>query len=271
VCGRGDASCRRRLADAAPHARLEVAHLTYQYPASDGGIYDLSFAIPRGSFTVITGPIGAGKTTLLEVLQGLRPMHHGVIQWNGMVVADPARFFVPPRSAYTPQVPRLFSETVRENILLGLPEQQVDLAGAMRTSVFDEESARFSLGLDTPIGMRGVRLSGGQIQRLAAARMVVRQPELLIVDDLSSALDVETERTLWARMAALHQAGTTILAVSHRQGVLRRADRVFLLEQGTMRASGPLTMLLSNSADMRQWWAHILGEQAGQPEPSTDG
>jgi ATP-binding cassette subfamily B protein len=245
---------------------LEVAHLTYEYPTSNAGIRDLTFAITRGSFTVITGPIGAGKTTLLEVLQGLRPMDHGTIQWNGVLVAEPAAFFVPPRSAYTPQVPRLFSETIRENILLGLPDSHVDIDAAIHMSVFEEDVASFSQGTNTPIGVRGVRLSGGQIQRLAAARMFVRQPELLIVDDCSSALDVETERTLWARMAALNQAGTTCIVVSHRQAVLQRADDILLLDRGAIQARGSLTRLLATSEAMQQWWAHILDAGPGQAD-----
>ena len=122
-------------------------------------------------------------------------------------MADPATFFVPPRCAYTPQVPRLFSETLQHNILLGLPDDAVDLPGrAARGRAGAGRGRRWRTGLDTLVGPRGVRLSGGQVQRAAAARMFVRDAELLVFDDLSSALDVETERLLWERLFARRAA-----------------------------------------------------------------
>ena len=103
----------------------------YRLPIT--GIADISFTLPRGSFTVITGRIGSGKTTLLKTLLGLLPSQSGEILWNGERVADPTTFFVPPRVAYTAQVPRLFSESLRDNLLLGLPEEQVDVMAAVET------------------------------------------------------------------------------------------------------------------------------------------
>src|SRR5262249_10817442 len=147
------------------------------------------------------GRIGSGKTTLLRVLLGLLPKQAGELRWNGELIDDPNQILRPPRCAYTSQVPRLFSETLRQNILLGLPADKVDLLNAIHLSVMEPDVAALERGLDTLVGPRGVRLSGGQVQRAAAARMFVREPELLVFDDLSSALDVETERTLWERLA----------------------------------------------------------------------
>ena len=135
----------------------------------------------------------------------------------------PASFFVPPRSAYTAQVPLLFSESIRDNILMGLPEDKVDLAAAIRLAVLEADLGEMPQGLDTMLGAKGVRISGGQRQRTAAARMFVRGPELLVFDDLSSALDVETEQLLWERLLARRTA--TCLAVSHRHAALRRLRR----------------------------------------------
>ena len=149
---------------------------------------------------MITGRVGAGKTTLLRVLLGLLPMDGGEIRWNGEVVEDPGAFFVPPRSAYTAQVPRLFSNSLRNNILMGLDADDETLMQAIRQAVMEADLAELESGLDTQVGPKGVKLSGGQIQRTAAARMFVRDPELLVFDDLSSALDVETEQALWERL-----------------------------------------------------------------------
>lgn len=233
--------------------RLEVRGLSYAYPGSAREIANVSFALERGSFTAITGRIGAGKTTLLHVLLGLLPSDAGEILWNDRPVEDPAAFFVPPRSAYTPQVPRLFSETLRENLLLGHPEDPAALGAAIHAAVLEPDLPALDRGLDTLVGPRGVKLSGGQVQRAAAARMFVRESELLVFDDLSSALDAETEAELWRRLFARGR-DATCLVVSHRPAALRRADQVLLVDSGHLVARGSLDELLRSSAEMQQLW-----------------
>ena len=237
---------------------IEVSGLTYARPNGAGRITDVSFTLTRGSFTVITGEIGSGKTTLVQVLLGLLPRDRGMVRWNGRLVHDPATFFVPPRSGYTPQVPRLFSETLRENLTLGRPDDAPALRSAIRAAVLEPDLGTLELRLDTLVGPRGVKLSGGQIQRAGAARMFLPEPELRVLDDLSSALDAETETELWRRLFARGRE-VTCLVVSHRPAVLRRADQVLLVDGGRVVGTGTLDRLLTSSAEMRRLWRDEQG------------
>jgi ATP-binding cassette subfamily B protein len=268
---------------------LQVKGLTVRHTDGNGtdkpaGIEDVSFELARGTLTVVVGRIGAGKSTLLRALLGLLPLDGGEMRWNGQAVDDPATFFQPPRAGYTPQVPGLLSATLRENVLLDWPATEQELDRAVHTAVLERDVAAFPEGVDTLIGGRGRRLSGGQAQRTALARMLVRRPELLVMDDVSSALDVETEQVLWQRLLdrrgailarptdggrrdapvstayALdgrdNRAPTgytpTCLVVSHRRAVLERADQILVLAEGRIVDRGTLEELLRRCPEMRR-------------------
>jgi ATP-binding cassette subfamily B protein len=211
--------------------RLEVVELTARY--RDGSARDqvavgpVSFSAARGTFTVVTGPVGAGKTTLLRALLGLAHQADvtGEVRWNGRTVTDRGAFLVPPNAAFLPQVPQLLSDSIADNVSLG-PRRAEQLAAALHAAAVADDVAAMPDGGDTLVGPRGLRLSGGQRQRLATARALVHEPELVVLDDLSSALDVETELRLWDNLSA---AGLTVIAVSHRAVAIERADQVIRL------------------------------------------
>jgi ATP-binding cassette subfamily B protein len=240
---------------------LEVMALSFQYPAGHGGIYDVSFSLRRGDFVVITGRVGSGKSTLLRVLLGLLPKTAGRIMWNGRPVLDPATFLTPPHSSYTAQVPRLFSETLRDNVLVG--DRRKNLLFALECAAMGPDITALENGVDTMIGTRGVNLSGGQVQRACAARMFAHASDLMIIDDLSSGLDVATERKLWDHLFSAGEA--TCLVVSHRRPALRRANQILVLENGRISARGNLSELLVSSTEMRRIWdEEKIWEVAGQ-------
>lgn len=234
-----------------PFRRLEVRNLSYAYPGELAGVADVSFAVDAGAFVVITGKIGSGKTTVLRALLGLVPSD-GVVEWNGEIVQDRASFLVPPRTAYTSQIPQLFSDTLAGNIALGRNLARERLREAVSLAVLDPDLERLEHGMDTLVGARGVKLSGGQVQRSAAARMFATEADLLVFDDLSSALDVQTERLLWQRLADRRNA--TCLVVSHRRAVLQRADTILLMDGGRIIDRGSLDELLQRSHIMRDLW-----------------
>jgi ATP-binding cassette subfamily B protein len=211
--------------------RLSVDGLSIVH--GDGtGVREVSFEVERGDFVVITGPVGAGKSTLLRGLLGLawQAESTGEVRWNGFEVQDRAAFFVPPNAAFLSQVPQLISDSVGDNVSLG-PVADGAVARALEIAAITPDVAAMPGGVDTMIGPRGLRLSGGQRQRLALARALVHQPELLILDDLSSAVDVETEVELWEN---LRQRGVTVIAVSHRTVAFERSTSLYRLDRGRL-------------------------------------
>ena len=223
---------------------LAVVGLSAVHPDGTIGVSDVTFDVAAGELVLLLGPVGAGKSSLLAALAGL--VHHsGHVRWNGVDVEDPQVFLRPGQVAYVAQVPRVLSGTFGDNVRLD-HERVLDraVADARLSSDVDEAG-----GLDSLVGHRGVRLSGGQVQRVAFARALATDAELVLADDVSSALDARTEVELWD---ALRTRGTTVIASTSKQSALRQADRVIVLVDGHVAAAGPWRALARD-------WQHLAG------------
>ena len=223
-----------------PSSRRAKASCTLGSQAWPAGVNDISFVLERGSFTVLAGRVGSGKTTILRALLGLVPAG-GEVRWNDRLIEDRASFLVPPRSAYTPQIPKLFSDTLAYNISLRERMTEESVHAAAHLAVLDTDLDRLAGGLETVVGARGVKLSGGQVQRSAVARMFATEADLLVFDDLSSALDLHTEAELWERL--FEHRSATCLVVSHRPAALQRADQILVVDDGEIVDRGRLDEL----------------------------
>ncbi|MET0433967.1 MAG: ABC transporter ATP-binding protein [Cellulomonas sp.] len=208
------------------------------------GVAGVDLTVERGELVLLLGRVGAGKSSLLSALAGLMA-HTGRIRWNGTDVEDAEAFLRPGRVAHVAQVPRVLSGTFADNVRLD-HDRAVDgpLAAARMASDVAEAG-----GPDALVGHRGVRLSGGQVQRLALARALSTEAELLLADDVSSALDASTEIELWS---ALRERGTTVVGATSKRAALARADRVVVLEEGAVVAVGPWR-------DLAARWGHLAG------------
>ncbi|MEU0316452.1 ABC transporter ATP-binding protein [Nocardioides sp. NPDC006273] len=227
-----------------PLHSLELSALSAVHDDGTIGVSDVSLTISRGELVLLVGQVGSGKSSLLASLAGLIE-HTGTIRWNDELVEDPQSFLRPGQVAYVAQVPRVLSGTFSDNIRLGHDRPFDNPVADARLELDVKEAG----GPDAIVGHRGVRLSGGQVQRLALARALAAETELLLADDVSSALDAATEIELWR---ALRDRHTTVIGATSKRAALAQADRVVVMVNGEVAAVGPWT-------ELAPAWSHLAG------------
>jgi ATP-binding cassette subfamily B protein len=227
--------------------RLEFSGLSFAYKGRDkNALHDISFSIACGERILVVGAVGSGKSTLLKAAAGLLAPDSGSIFINGSPLPAFGQGTWTEMIGYVPQEALLFSGSIEENVALGAPgisgtsENIPQLSKErfrelMRIAQMEEEVRSLPEGGQSLVGQRGTSLSGGQKQRLAVARALARDPQLLLLDDMTASLDSENEERLWRLLEA---KGTSILAVSHRLSSIQYVDKVLFLEEGCISAFG---------------------------------
>lgn len=224
-----------------PHRQIRLERASFRYPGSrQDTLSGIDLAIPAGSSLCLAGPTGAGKSTAVDMLLGLLPPSSGSVTVDGTpITADNVRAWQR-NIGYVPQSIYLLDDTIASNIALGTAPEDVDahrLERAARIAeIHDFIATELPAGYETVVGERGASLSGGQRQRIGIARAVYRDPAVLILDEATNELDLETEARILRSLEAL--GGRTIVFVSHKPSVAARCDRIVVLESGRMTAQG---------------------------------
>jgi ATP-binding cassette subfamily B protein len=249
---------------------ISFHRVSFSFPGSERKILsEITLEIPAGKTVAVVGKVGSGKSWLINMIPRLIDPTDGTVTLDGIDLKEYRLEELRRSIGYVPQEPVLFSDTVRKNILFGRKKKSPDLMEwAIEVSQLKDEVAQFPQGLDTPIGTRGMSISGGQKQRLALARALVGKPKILILDDCTSALDSRTEAALWERLHQVMPEMTAVL-ITHRPDTLERADVIYVLDDGHLVESGTHRQLMMQEGHYyRIYRRYRLAEQVGA-EPVT--
>jgi len=229
--------------------RLSIESVSFAYEGSDRLVLDdISLSVQRGQSIAVVGTSGAGKSTLIDLILGLHRPLHGSIEIDGVDIYSDLEGWQQ-QIGLVPQDVYLLDASLRENVAFGVPENEIDedlVNDAIQRAQLEPFVASLPDGLDTFTGERGVRISGGQRQRLGIARAFYTQPQVLVLDEATSSLDNATEAELAATIAELH-GKLTMIVIAHRLSTVKNCDRVFLLEHGRLTASGSFEELVATN------------------------
>jgi len=241
-----------RLAGA-PELRFE--RVAFSYDTNRAILHDLSFTVPAGSTTAVVGASGAGKSTLARLLFRFYDVTGGAILLDGQDLRSVTQSSLREAIGIVPQDTVLFNDTLRYNVAYGRPgAADVEIEAAARAAQLGAFVASLPLGWDTPVGERGLKLSGGEKQRVAIARMLLKNPPVLVLDEATSALDSRNEAAIQVALRAV-AAHRTTLVIAHRLSTIVDADQILVMDAGRIVERGRHDELLALGGRYAQMWA----------------
>ena len=237
----------------APKGDVVLKDVVASAPGRDTPILQgVSAIMPPGTVTVVLGASGSGKSTLARVLLGIWPHSAGQVLLDGQAIGKWNRMELGPHVGYLPQDIELFDGTIAENIARAGNVESEKVIEAAEAAGLHAMILRFPKGYDTPMGEAGGLLSGGQRQRIGLARAMYGMPELVVLDEPNANLDDEGEAALVRAVQGLKAQGKTVVLISHRPGIVSVADRLLILQNGTVQASGPRDGVLAALQKQRE-------------------
>lgn len=257
-----------------PHQDIALEHVRFSYTGAEADevLHDVSLHLPAGSFTALVGPSGGGKSTVAKLIARFWDVTGGQITIGGVNVKDMPLSQLSEHVSFVTQDNFLFRCSLLENIRLGDPSVSDEaVKAAARAAQCEEFIQKLPQGYDTPAGEAGKRLSGGEKQRIAIARMLLKNAPIVILDEATAFTDPENEDKLQRSIAALTK-GKTLLVIAHRLSTIKNADQIVVLERGRIVAAGQQAELLRTCPLYQQMWqAHIGARDWAVPSAAKEG
>ena len=246
-----------------PIRSISFDDVTFAYPTSEANVLNgISFSASSGEFLGVMGHTGAGKSTILKLVERFYEPQHGTVKINGIDINDYAIASVRDRIGFVSQDPFMFFGDVKSNVSYAREASDDEIRKALETAGAWEFVSELPDGIDTMVGDRGVMLSGGQRARVALARALLKDPDLLILDEASAALDAETEKRIQMSLfgGSNGDSQRITIAVAHRLATIRNADEIIAMVDGAIVERGIHRELLSNDAVYASQWSIQTGE-----------